>query len=86
MKLCSKRKSCIAKGICAINITPDTYNCKQFHKALKEKITSPNNRSTKFPRNCCGCPVELDDLDGCDLQYGSGNCRRRVAQEHRAVR
>jgi hypothetical protein len=47
---------------------------------------APNNRSTKFPRNCCSCPIDLDDVLSCSLQYGSGRCKSRVAREHRAVR
>jgi hypothetical protein len=55
-------------------------------KAAESAPTSTNNRSTKFPRNCCSCPVELDDRDGCTLRFYSARCRQAVARERRAVR
>jgi hypothetical protein len=38
MEMCNKRNKCVAKGICAININPKTYNCKRFHADLKELL------------------------------------------------
>ena len=43
MEICKKRRNCVAKSICAMNIILDGCNCKQFYEALEEKLKSPNS-------------------------------------------
>ena len=48
MELCKKRKTCVAKSICAMNIKLDEYNCKQFHKAVESKFSTHNTTKAKI--------------------------------------
>ena len=45
-------------------------------------VTEPQIEIDKFPKNCCYCPVDMDEYEGgCDHQYASTQCCKRVNKQ-----